>query len=153
MKEVKEKRFAGPFREIPFEHFIQSPIGMVPKYGGKDYRLIFHLSYPKRGNTVNANTPQEICLVKYPDFSSAIKRCLQEGPGCKIGRSDMKAAFCGLGMLRKHLKYLVMKARSPLDGKTYYFFNKALPFGSSISCSHFQHFSNAIVYILKYCMR
>ena len=46
MKEVKEKRFAGPFKEIPFEHFIQSPIGLVPKDGGKYYRLIFHLSYP-----------------------------------------------------------------------------------------------------------
>ena len=47
MKEVKEKRYAGPFEEIPFEHFIQSPIGLVPKDGGKDTRLIFHLSYPR----------------------------------------------------------------------------------------------------------
>ena len=65
----------------------------------------------------------------------------------------MKVAFRGLGMLRKHFKYLVMKARSPLDGKNIlFFFDKTLPFGSSISCSHFQHFSNAIAHILKYCM-
>ena len=30
MKEVKEKRYAGPFKEIPFEHCIQLPIGLVP---------------------------------------------------------------------------------------------------------------------------
>ena len=68
MKEVKEKRYAGPFKEIPFEHFIQSPIGLVPKDGGRDTRLIFHLSYPRVGNnsrssSVNANTPIEICKV------------------------------------------------------------------------------------------
>ena len=31
MKEVKLGRVAGPFDEILFEHFIQSPIGLVPK--------------------------------------------------------------------------------------------------------------------------
>ena len=46
MKEVKELRYAGPFKKIPFENYIQSPIGLVPKDGGKDTWLIFHLSYP-----------------------------------------------------------------------------------------------------------
>ena len=35
MKEVKEGRYAGPFEEIPFEYYIQSPIGLVPKDGGR----------------------------------------------------------------------------------------------------------------------
>ena len=34
MKEVKLKRYAGPFKEIPFETYMQSPIGLVPKDGG-----------------------------------------------------------------------------------------------------------------------
>ena len=42
-----------------------------------------------------------------------------------------------------------MKAKSPLDGKTYYFIDKCLPFGASISCSHFQAFSDAIAHIVK----
>ena len=33
MKEVKLKRFTGPFERIPFENYIQSPIGLVPKDG------------------------------------------------------------------------------------------------------------------------
>ena len=85
MKEVKEKRYAGPFKEIPFEYFIQSPIGLVPKDGGKDTRLIFHLSYPRgRGTSVNANTPVEDYTVHYPDFSEAILLCIKEGKNCKI---------------------------------------------------------------------
>ena len=47
MKEVKNNRYAGPFKEIPFEFHIQSPLGLVPKDGGKDVRLIFHLSHPR----------------------------------------------------------------------------------------------------------
>ena len=48
MKEVKEKRYAGPFSEIPYEgDYIQSPIGLVPKDNGKKCRLIFHLLYPR----------------------------------------------------------------------------------------------------------
>ena len=35
MKEVKEERYAGPFEEITYEFYIQSPIGLVPKDGGK----------------------------------------------------------------------------------------------------------------------
>ena len=40
-------------------------------------------------------------------------------------------------------------AVSPIDGKTYYFIDKCLPFGASISCAHFQEFSNAIAHVVK----
>ena len=151
MKEVKEQRYAGPFEEIPFDNFIQSPIGLVPKDGGKDTRLIFHLSYPRGKKTsVNANTPVELCGVKYPDFNQAIQLCLQAGKSCKIAKSDMKSAFRNLGIKKKHWKFLVMKAESPIDGKTYYFVDKCLPFGASISCSHFQCFSNAVRHIVMF---
>ena len=71
MKEVKELRYAGPFEEIPFDNYIQSPIGLVPKDGGKKTRLIFHLSYPRdhsKGTSVNIATPREMCTVKIPRF-------------------------------------------------------------------------------------
>ena len=34
MKEVKAGKYAGPFDIIPFDNYIQSPIGLVPKDGG-----------------------------------------------------------------------------------------------------------------------
>ena len=77
MKEVQLGRLAGPYKRIPFQHYIQSPIGLVPKAGGKT-RLIFHLSYPRSGNSVNLMTPHDICKVKYSDFNCAIKRCQQK---------------------------------------------------------------------------
>ena len=46
MNEVSEGRVAGPYKgdQPPYQNFIQSPIGLVPKSGGKT-RLIFHLSH------------------------------------------------------------------------------------------------------------
>ena len=45
IKEVGGGRYAGPYDDPPFDHFIQFPIGLVPKDKGKKTRLIFHLSY------------------------------------------------------------------------------------------------------------
>ena len=85
MTEVQLGRFAGPFDEPPFEYFVQLPIGLVPKDQGKKTRLIFHLSYPRSGDSVNSGIPHETCSVKYPEFDQAVKLCLQEGVGCCIG--------------------------------------------------------------------
>ena len=154
MKEVDLKRYAGPFESIPFEQYIHSPIGLVPKDGGKDTRLIFHLSYPrnsgKNAKSINASTPHELCTVKYKDFDQAIKRCLEEGEACHISKSDMISAFRNLGVLHKHWNYLIMKARNPKNGKMYFFVDKCLPFSASISCAHFQSFSDAIAHIVKW---
>ena len=156
MKEVKEKRFAGPYREVPFENYIQSPIGLVPKEGGDGTRLIFHLSYPRNGQSINACTPRELCTVKYPDFDKAIKMCLHEigmtegNSPIFLGKSDMRSAFRNLGLNPQCFRFLIMKARSPLDNQWYYFIDKCLPFGASISCALFQEFSNAVAHIVRF---
>ena len=71
-----------------------------------------------------------------------------EGESCHIARSDMTAAFRNLGIMKRHWRYLIMKAKSPIDNKYYYFYDKALPFGSSISCSHFQCFSCTVAHLV-----
>ena len=155
MKEVKLGRFAGPFKEPPFKNFIQSPIGLVPKDNGKDTRLIFHLSYPRESKSgkpesVNANTPDYLCKVSYPDFSEAILSCMLEGKNCNLGKSDMRSAFRNLGISKRDWHLLIMKAKSPIDGKWYFFVDKCLPFGAKISCKKFQDFSNSVAHIVKW---
>ena len=151
MKEVKLKRFAGPFADLPFDDtFIQSPIGLVQKDNGKDSRLIFHLSYPcKSGISVNENTPRDFCSVQYPDFQKAIELCIRAGVGSKISKSDMTSAFRNLGIRKLDWRWLILKAKLPFDDKFYYFVDKCLPFGASISCALFQRFSNAIAHIVR----
>ena len=152
MKEVELKRYAGPFEKIPYSHdFIQSPIGLVPKDGGTKTRLIFHLSYPRNGNTsVNYNTDDDLIHVSYPDFDSAIRICLREGKGCKIAKSDLSSAFRHLCIHKRFWRYLIMKAKCLLNGRTFYFVDKCLPFGASISCALFQELSNAISHLVEF---
>ena len=117
----------------------------------KDTRLIFHLSYPRgRGLSVNENTDRSLCSVVYPNFDKAIELCLKAGKSCKLAKSDMTAAFRNLGLKPSHFKFMIMKAESPIDGKIYFFVDKCLPFGASISCAHFQAFSNAVAHIVQY---
>ena len=150
MKEVELGRFAGPFKEPPFENFVQSPIGLVPKDKGTKTRLIFHLSYPKDGNSVNSGIPHSKCTVTYPDFDEVVKLCLVEGVGCYVGKSDMSSAFRHVPMAKDQWWLLVMKAENPKTHQIMFFVDKCLPFGSSISCAIFQAISDAIAWIVQY---
>ena len=152
IKEVKKGRFAGPFRDKPpFDDFIQSPSRLVPKGDGSDTQLIFHLSYPRVGGfSINSETPRELCLVKYCDFSQAVRACLKLRVSCKLAKSDAVSAFHNLGILRSQWNLLVLVAKYPVDNKWYYFVDKCLPFGASISCAHFQRVSDAITHLVRW---
>ena len=159
MKEVKLKHYAGPFKEIPYENnYIQSPIGLVPKDNGKDMRLIFHLSHPRKSaesKSVNANTPKDKARVRYPDFSDAVRRCIEElqigkRNSCYVSKSDFSAAFRNLGIKPEHWRYLIMKAKNRKTGEWCFFVDKCLLFGAAISCAHFQAVSDAIAHIVEH---
>ena len=150
MTEVKDKRYAGPYKKFPYKNYIQSPVGLVPKDKGKKTRLIFHLSYPKTGLSVNSCIPDELCSVKYPDFMEAVELCLQAGECCYCAKSDMLMAFRNVPLDKESWCYLILKARHPVTGVTYYFVDKCLPFGASISCAIFQEFSNAVAYLVSH---
>ena len=150
MTEVEAKRYAGPFKNIPFEYFIQSPIGLVPKDGGKKTRLIFHLSYPRTGGSVNAGISKDKCSVKYPDFSEAVKLCLLAGKNCFGAKSDMAREFRNVPLNSDSWNFLILKAEHPVTGETWFFVDKCLPFGASISCAIFQAISDGIAFLVKF---
>ena len=144
-KEVKANRFAGPFDKIPYDCYVQLPVGLVPKARGQSH-LIFHLSYNFKGGglSINHYILQEICTIKYNDLDHAVKSCL-----ILFGIVNVKSAFHLIPLSEKYWKLLVMKARSPMTGQWKYFIDKCLPFGASISCAIFQCFSNALAHILR----
>ena len=155
MKEVAANRYAGPFHQVPFENFIQSPIGLVPKDGGKKTRFIFHLSYNFSDfKSVNFYTPAEDCLVKYNDLDHAIRQSLwliQSSSHGRViiwyGKTDLQSAFRILGTHPEVWWMMVMKAENPKTSETSFFIDKCLPFGHSMSCVLFQKFSDALAHI------
>ena len=174
MDKVKLGRVAGLFSRIPYDNYIQSPVGLVPKAGGKT-RMIFHLSFnfseEETGRSLNACTPRSLCTVKYNDLDAAVHDCLRlvqqyggdfelmnsgtsdgdddERSIIFLGKTDLSAAFRVLPLKIKCLKWLIFKAEDPGDGVMKFFVEKCLPFGASISCLHYQHFSNALKFLLS----
>ena len=172
MKEVRLRRVAGPFDRIPFENYIQSPIGLVPKVGGNT-RLIFHLSYDfdeKDEKFLNHYTPKELCPVSYRDIDHAVKAYLcmkdknthEKGGTDNVskeprktrvvfgGKTDVQSAFRLVPLKKQYWKWLVMKAQNPVVGQWQFFIDKCLPFGTSISCAVFQRISDAIKYLIEH---
>ena len=168
MDEVKLGRYAGPFEEPLYKHFIQSPIGLVPKANNK-VRLIFHLSYDfegKNGGSLNHHTPKEWCSVKYNDIDYAIgvslkllEEAAKEGnrkddkQTIYYGKTDASSAFRQIPLKPSQYKWLLLKAEHPITGIVYYFMDKCLPFGASISCAIYQRFSNVLRHITETLLR
>ena len=152
MKEVEAKRYAGPYEEVPFDNFIQSLIGLMPKDQGRKTRLIFHLSYPRcNGTSVNVGIPKNLCNVRYPDFDEVIKMCqMLTSEQIFAGKSDMSMAFRHIPLRVQDFKLLILKAYHPITSKVWYFVEKCLPFGSSISCAIFQEISTSIAFLVTF---
>ena len=163
MKEIQHKRLAGPFtrEELPFTSYIQSPIGLVPK-AGNGTRLIFHLSFDfggtEEGKSVNHHTPHELCTVKYKDLDSAIHGCIQliKQTGLTqlfYSKSDCPNAFRLLPVKIAQRCWLLSKMKHPITKVLYFFIDKCLPFGASISCALFQKFSDCLHHLASWKIR
>lgn len=70
-KEVSLGRMFGPFSSPPFANFRVSPLGVVAKKEAGKYRLIHHLSHPKR-SSVNDGISKEDASVSYVSFDRAV---------------------------------------------------------------------------------
>ena len=111
--------------------------------------------------SVNHHTPKEICTVKYNDLDAAVQSCLTTSNSHNQGsnstrtpvflaKSDLMSAFRMLPIRPTQYCWLIMKCQHPVTKKTVFFVDKCLPFGASISCSHFQRFSNALKHLIVY---
>ena len=143
-KEISNDFTAGPFETPPFDPFIISPVGLIPKHEPGKYRMILDLSYPKGTlGSVNSFIPKEYCTVKYEDFDTVAKIIVKNGKGCLISKADIESAFNILPISPEDYWLLGFCVNGV------FYFKKKLPMGSSISCSTFEEFSRAVVFIMR----
>ena len=141
-KEIEAGRVGGPFHERPLPNLIVSPIGLVPKKAPGEYRMIHHLSYPQ-GQSVNDFIDQQVCTVQYTSFDEAVKMVQELGQNCKLFKTDIRNAYRLIPIQPSDFELLGFYFEQM------YYFDKALPFGASISCITFERFAR----FLEFCVR
>ena len=107
-----------------------------------EYRLIHNLSFPA-GQSINDGIPRDFCRVEYARFDDAVALVRTAGEGALMAKSDIKSAFRLLPIAPEDFELLGFK----FEGK--YYFDKALPMGAGISCSHFEEFATFLEYKVR----
>ena len=91
-KEMSLGRVAGPFFLSPLPNFQYHPIDVVPKKHSKEWRTIYHLSYPP-DDSVNDHIPKDPYSLQYVRVDDAIRILKSLGPGAYMAKTDLKSAY------------------------------------------------------------
>ena len=141
--ELLEGKIAGPFREPPFDIFLEHPIFLVDKpHATPPWRLIHDLSSPV-GLSLNSFIPTEERVVKYPSVDLAADTILRlDSDRVYLAKTDISNAFRNLSVCPREFSLLVFAVEHN------YYVDMRLPFGAGSSCRIYQRFSNALVYVV-----
>ena len=95
-----------------------------------------------------------MCSVRYKDLDYAVKVSLRLQRLNKVhqlfyAKTDLTSAFRILPVRKDQLCWLLLKATHPINGITYFFADKNLPFGASSSCRLFQNFSDSLKHLIE----
>ena len=140
-KEVSLGRTAGPFDHPPLPNFQVSPLGIIPKKHTEKFRTIFHLSYPKTGDSINSFIDKEEFSLTYVTVDEAIKNTQLLGPNVFMAKTDIESAFRLFPVHRDDWELLGMC----WQGK--YYFEKFLPFGFCSAPFLFNQLSDVLEWI------
>ena len=142
--EIALGRVAGPFSKPPFPNFQVSPIGLVPKKHSDKFRTIFHLSFPKSGDTsINHFISKEDHSLQYITIDNTIAGILQLGKGCFLAKTDIESAFRLIPLKPSDYELFGMVWNN------HYYYDKVLPFGLRSAPFIFNLLSDAVEWILR----
>lgn len=108
IEEVQAGHMIGPSRHPPIPNMHWSPIGAVPKDIVK-FRVIHHLSAPRKHVSVNSLVHPALSTVTYITFKDIAEFVFELGKGSFLWKIDLKAAYRHLAIHTDDLKYFGMK--------------------------------------------
>ena len=142
-KEVQLGRVAGPFSSPPFPNFQVSPLGIIPKKHSEKFRTIFHLSFPKSGDSINSFIDKEDYSLSYVTIDDAIETLNDFGKGSFMAKTDIESAFRLFPVHPGDWELLGMHWQG------FYYYDKVLPFGLRSAPFLFNQLSVAVEWILS----
>lgn len=134
--DVAAGKKAGPFARKPFPQMCISPIGAVPKRDSEKVRVIHHLSYPHKGDSVNAGVVEE--SFNLSSFGHAAQAVRKLGKGCLLIKLDVSSAYKQIPVQREDWPLLGFKWRGQ------YYYERVLPFGLRSSCRLWDLYASAL---------
>jgi hypothetical protein len=138
--DVAALKKAGPFDSAPLANFVVSPIGCVPKKSG-GIRVIHHLSYPVKGDSVNAAIVEKgFFLARFAHAAHAVAKA---GFFCWLIKLDVEAAYKQVPVRPEDWHLLGFR----WNDKFYY--ERVLPFGLKSSCRLWDLFAAALHFFFE----
>ncbi len=138
------RRIAYTRDQIPFPHFMISPISDIPKKpdanGVIKYRTVHDLSSPA-GSSVNDGI--SVTSVQMSRLDRMCDMVRTAGVGCYIWKMDVKAAFRQIGVRPIDWPFLGLS----FEGR--WLWDIVLPFGLGSSCLIFEAYSSAANHIIR----
>lgn len=136
-KEFALGRISAPHMQLPFDNYVCSPLGLVPKKTPGEYRIIHDLSFPKN-MSVNSHIPKSNSQVQYESIEHVIQLIKQFGPHSLMAKTDIEDGFRNIPIHPSDYHLLGFSWNGA------YYFDKCLPMGASSSCQIFEKLSTAL---------
>lgn len=143
-QEVRNGYLFGPLKELPYDHYRVSPIGVAQSKYSLKKRLILDLSSPhdiSGVDSINSLIDKDDFSLRYVTIDDAIHVIRQLGRGARLTKVDIKDAFRILPIHPQHRPFHCIKWQND-----YYVYGR-LAFGSRSSPKIFTNLSKAIHYI------
>ena len=131
----------GPFSDPPFQHYIISPLGAIPKRGSSKIRIIHDLSYPV-SHSVNALIDPEEYSLQYSCVDDAV-RAIREMEDPFLAKIDLKDAYKAIAIAPEDWHLMGFRWPSRGDPPQFYF-SKVLSFGLRSAPAIFDQFASAL---------
>jgi hypothetical protein len=134
--QVREEIINGNYVEVDSPPIIVSPLGAIPKEGGK-VRLIHDCSRPE-GKSVNSYV-SDMEKFKFQSVDDAAN-CIKQG--YYMAKVDLKSAYRSVSISKRSQQVTGLKWA--LDGHEKYYVDTKLPFGAKMAPGIFHRLSQAV---------
>lgn len=94
--DINNHRVSGQFREIIFQNFQSSPLGLIPKKSGEtivDYDIVIHNLFYSEDSSVSDGIHGEFRLVQYQEIEDAVVLMRKYGENCRLFKIDIPNAY------------------------------------------------------------
>lgn len=144
--EVRAGRYTGPLHPERLEMLINSPfrtapLGVIPKPGTSEFRIIQDLSYPRDSNihfSVNSEIEPDLYICEWGTFPLVVTMIMDAAPGTQAATLDVDAAYRRVPITPEQQKHFIVA----WNGLCWIDHNA--PFGGASSGVVFGHIADAM---------